>query len=58
MRQNKQTIGVREAARRLNVTTKYIYDLLYCGKLPATKRARKWQIDLAAVEGRLKERGE
>jgi excisionase family DNA binding protein len=58
MRQSKQTIGVREAARRLSVTTKYIYDLLYCGKLPAEKVARQWRIRAEAVEARLKHRGE
>jgi len=58
MRQSEETIGVRETARKLNVTTKYIYDLLYSGKLPATKVARQWRILLSAVEARLKQRGE
>jgi excisionase family DNA binding protein len=56
MGQRKQTIGVREAARRLSVTTKYIYDLLYCAKLPAEKIARQWRIPAEAVEDRLKKR--
>jgi excisionase family DNA binding protein len=59
MRQSKETIGVRETARKLNVTTKYVYDLLYSGKLPAaTKANRQWRIPLSAVEARLKQRGE
>ena len=58
MRQKAQTIGVRETARKLRVTTKYIYDLLYCGKLPAEKVARQWRIPVEAVEARLKQRGE
>jgi excisionase family DNA binding protein len=56
MRQSKPTIGVREAARRLSVTTKYIYDLVYCAKLPAEKVARQWRIPAEAVEDRLKKR--
>jgi len=56
MRQKDQTIGVREAARRLNVTIKYVYDLLYCGKLPAEKVARQWRIPAKAIAARLKQR--
>jgi len=58
MRQNNEVIGVRAAARKLKVTTKYVYDLVYCGKLPATKILRQWRIPLSAVEARLKQRGE
>jgi excisionase family DNA binding protein len=57
MRPNKPTMGVRETARKLNVTTKYIYDLVYCGKLPAEKIARQWRIPVSAVEARLKQHG-
>ena len=56
MRHTKQTVGVREAARKLDVTTKYVYDLLYCGKLPAEKVARQWRISAEAIEARLKQR--
>jgi excisionase family DNA binding protein len=55
MRKSKETIGVRETARKLNVTTKYVYDLLYCGKLPATKLARQWRISAEAVQARLEQ---
>jgi excisionase family DNA binding protein len=53
-----KTIGIREAARKLNFTLKYVYDLVYLGKLPATKTGRQWRIPLSAVEVRLKQRGE
>jgi len=56
MRQTVRSIGVREAALRLNVTIKYVYDLLYCGKLPGEKVARQWQIPVSAIEKRLKQR--
>jgi excisionase family DNA binding protein len=53
-----KTIGVREAARLLKFTIKYVYDLLYTGKLPGSKQARQWRIPLSAVEARLRQRGE
>lgn len=56
MRQNTQTIGVRDAARKLSVTIKYVYDLLYMGKLPGQKIGRQWRIPAEAVEDRLKKR--
>jgi excisionase family DNA binding protein len=55
MRKESRTVGVREAARILNCSLKYIYDLLYLGKLPAKKVARQWRISAAAVESRLKQ---
>ena len=55
MREKKLTIGVRDTAQKLNVTTKYVYDLLYSGKLPAQKVARQWRISAEAVEMRLKQ---
>lgn len=58
MRRNTRTIGIKEAARKLNFTLKYVYDLVYLGKLPATKVARQWRIPLSAIEARLKQRGE
>jgi excisionase family DNA binding protein len=53
-----ETIGIAEAARKLNVTLKYIYDLVYSGKLPAQKSGKKWRIPADAVEDRLRQRGE
>jgi excisionase family DNA binding protein len=54
MRENSQTIGVRDAARKLSVTIKYVYDLLYMGKLPGQKIGRQWRIPVSSVEARLK----
>jgi excisionase family DNA binding protein len=58
MQRDKKSIGIREAARKLNFTLKYVYDLVYLGRLPATKTGRQWRIPLSAVEARLKQRGE
>lgn len=58
MRRDTRTIGIKEAARKLNFTLKYVYDLVYLGKLPATKVARQWRIRLSDVEARQKQRGE
>ena len=52
-----KTVGIAEAARTLNVTLKYIYDLVYSGKLPAKKTGKTWRIPVSAVEARLKQRG-
>jgi excisionase family DNA binding protein len=54
---HEKTIGIAEAARRLEVTLKYIYDLVYSGKLPAQKVGRTWRIPASAIEARLKQRG-
>jgi excisionase family DNA binding protein len=53
----QKTLGIAEAARKLNVTLKYIYDLVYSGRLPAEKTGRKWRIPARAIEARLKQRG-
>jgi excisionase family DNA binding protein len=53
----QKTVGIAEAARKLNVTLKYIYDLVYSGRLPAEKTGRTWRIPESAVEARLKQRG-
>ena len=58
MAQNAKTVGIREAARLLDFTAKYVRDLVYDGKLPAEKVARQWRIPVQAVEARLKLRGE
>lgn len=47
------TIGVREAAQKLNYTMKYIYDLLYTGKLHGQKVGRQWRIPVESVDARL-----
>ena len=58
MRLDKKCIGIKGAARKLSYTMKYVYDLVYLGKLPAEKVARQWRIPLSAIEERLKQRGE
>ncbi len=54
----KDDLDVRGAAQRLGCTLKYIYDLVYAKRLPAKKVGRQWRIPAAAVEARLKHRGE
>jgi excisionase family DNA binding protein len=49
---------VPEAARALRCTLKYIYDLVYSGKMGATKVTGRWRIPVEAVEARLRKRGE
>lgn len=52
-----KVLSVREAAQRLGCTLKYVYDLLYSGRLPAQKDGHHWRIPVEAVEARLKHRG-
>jgi excisionase family DNA binding protein len=51
-------VSAIEAARRLGVGLDYLYSLLWTGKLPGRKVARRWRIPAEAVEARLKVRGE
>ena len=53
----RNTLGIAEPARKLNVTLKYVYDLVYSGRLAAEKTGRTWRIPASAVEARLKQRG-
>jgi excisionase family DNA binding protein len=55
---NAKILTVPEAARRLNCTIKYIYDMCYSGRLGAKKVAGRWRIPLAEIEARLKQRGQ
>lgn len=52
----KNTMTVREAAQKMGCTLKYVYDLLYAGKLPSHKEGRQWRVLASAVETRLKNR--
>jgi excisionase family DNA binding protein len=54
----EKSMSVREAAQQLQVTMKYVYDLIYMGRLAAEKVRRQWRIPSHAVEARLKQRGE
>lgn len=51
---SQKVLSVRETAQRLGCTLKYVYDLLYSGRLPAQKRGQQWRIPAKAVEARLK----
>ena len=49
--------SVRAPAVRLGYTLKYVYDLLYAGRLiGATKIGRRWLIPSTTVERLVKER--
>ena len=52
-----ETLTVSTAARRLGFTLKYVYDLLYSGKLKAEKIAGRWRIDESAIAGWQRRRG-
>jgi excisionase family DNA binding protein len=52
------SVGVREAARKLGCTTKYIYDLLYGGQLPGQKVGKIWTIPVESIAMRLKQKRE
>lgn len=45
-----------DAARRMEVTSKYVYDLLRDGKLKAKKKDGQWQIPESEVEARIEAR--
>jgi excisionase family DNA binding protein len=47
---------IPEAARAMRCTLKYIYDLVYSGKIGATKVAGRWRIPAVAVEERIRKR--
>lgn len=55
---SEKVLSVRETAQRLGCTLKYVYDLLYSGRLPAQKNGQQWRIPAESVEARLKARGE
>ena len=56
MSSQPKTVGVREAALKMGFTLKYLYDLIYSGKLEAVKVGRKWHIPSKGIQDRLKER--
>jgi excisionase family DNA binding protein len=57
MTKSQATLSVPAAARQLGFTLKYVYDLVYAGKLKAQKVDGRWQIPIAEVEARLRKRG-
>ncbi|SPE21361.1 hypothetical protein SBA5_300005 [Candidatus Sulfotelmatomonas gaucii] len=50
-------ISVREAANRRGCSLKWIYDLLYTGKLKGEKLGNLWQIDVKSLESVRRRRG-
>ena len=52
-----QFLAVRDAARLMGVSIKFVYDLIWAGKLEAEKVGKTWQIPARAIEARLKQRG-
>jgi excisionase family DNA binding protein len=51
-----KTSTVQEAARALGWTLKYIYDLIYSGRISAEKIAGRWRIPEAEIAARLSKR--
>jgi len=58
MARNEAFLSVPAAARKLGCTLRYVYDLVYAGRLKADKVEGRWKIPIAEVEARLKKRGE
>jgi excisionase family DNA binding protein len=52
----QEALTVPAAARQLGFTLKYVYDLVYSGRLAAKKVEGRWQIPAAEVEARLRKR--
>jgi excisionase family DNA binding protein len=48
----QKTLSVREAAKQLGCTLKYVYDLLYSGRLAGEKVGRQWRIPAGALRAR------
>lgn len=58
MNKSQRTFGIREVAQQLGFTMKYVYDLVYAGKLEARKVGKQWRIPAEAIQARMKQRGE
>jgi excisionase family DNA binding protein len=56
MAPNEDFLTVPAVARKLGCTLRYVYDLLYAGRLKADKVGGRWQIPVAEVEARLRKR--
>lgn len=55
---SSQTCSVSEAARAMGFTLKYVYDLVYSGRMPASKLAGRWRIRKTEIEAHLRKRGQ
>jgi excisionase family DNA binding protein len=51
-----QFLSVSDAAKQLQCTTKYVYDMLHSGSLSATKTDGHWQIPASAITAKLAKR--
>jgi excisionase family DNA binding protein len=56
MARSEVFLSVPSAARKLGCTLRYVYDLLYAGRLKAEKVDGRWKIPVAEVEARLRRR--
>jgi excisionase family DNA binding protein len=53
----QKTVSVREAAKMLGCSRKWLFDLLYEDRLPGARKAgRQWQIPVSVIQERLRER--
>jgi excisionase family DNA binding protein len=52
----RKTLSVREAAKQLGCTLKYVYDLLYSGRLMGEKVGRQWRISAEALRAKMHRR--
>ena len=57
MTKNEKILSVPKAARELGCTLRWVYDMVYAGRLKANKVAGRWQIARTEIETLLKRRG-
>lgn len=53
-----KTLSVPAAARKLGCTLKYVYDLVYSGRMKAEKVAGRWHIPMSEIEARIAKRAQ
>ena len=56
MKMTAKTVSIRDAARRLGVSIRFIRNLVWSGQLQAEKVGKIWQVSSEAVEARRKAR--
>ena len=54
---NTKTLSVPAAAQQLGFTLKYLYDLVYSGRIKAEKIAGRWRIPASEINARLAKKG-
>jgi excisionase family DNA binding protein len=57
MKRTAEAVSIREAARQLGISIRFVYDLVWSGKLQAQKVDKVWRIPASAIQARLKQRG-